>query len=124
MDPSTRNADAQILHQVGAESQDDDNKLDKKLQQLGGELAIEKLRQAVGEFPQSFLLVPWGHHVEIITKCKTVEEALFYIGKTIEQGLSRDALINCIKANLYEHQGKIVNNFSDPVFLRNSGHNI
>ena len=35
------------------------------------------------------------------------------MGKTIEQGLSRDALINCIKANLYEHQGKIVNNFTD-----------
>ena len=35
------------------------------------------------------------------------------MGKTIEQGLSRDALINCIKANLYEHQGRIANNFSD-----------
>ena len=39
--------------------------------------------------------------------------ALFYVGKTIEQGLSRDALINSIKANLYEHQGKIINNFTD-----------
>ena len=27
--------------------------------------------------------------------------------------MSRNALINCIKSNLYEHQGKIVNNFSD-----------
>ena len=58
-------------------------------------------------------MVPWRHHVEIITKCETIEEAFFYIGKTIEQGLSRDALINCIKANLFEHQGKIVNNFTD-----------
>ena len=64
-------------------------------------------------FPQPFALVPWGHHVDIITKCKSIDEALFYVGKTIEQGLSRDALTNCIKANLYEHQGKIVNNFSD-----------
>ncbi|MBR5971284.1 MAG: hypothetical protein IK017_01365 [Paludibacteraceae bacterium] len=56
-----------------------------------------------------FALVPWRHHVEIITKCKSIDEALFYVGKTIEQGLSRDAFINCIKANLYEHQGKIVN---------------
>ena len=38
---------------------------------------------------------------------------MFYVGKTIEQGLSRAALINCIKANLYEHQGKIVNNFTE-----------
>jgi predicted nuclease of restriction endonuclease-like (RecB) superfamily len=51
--------------------------------------------------------------VEIITKCKSIEEALFYIGKTIDQGLSRASLVNCIKANLYEHQGKILNNFTD-----------
>jgi predicted nuclease of restriction endonuclease-like (RecB) superfamily len=54
-----------------------------------------------------------GHHVDIITKCKSIDEALFYVGKTIEQGLSRNSLANFIKANLYEHQGKIVNNFTD-----------
>ena len=51
--------------------------------------------------------------MEIISKCKSVEEALFYIGKTIEQGLSRAALINCIKADMYAHQGKILNNFTE-----------
>ena len=84
-----------------------------KLQQTVGEMTVTKLQQGVGEFPVPFSLVPWGHHIEIITKCKTTDEAVFYIGKTIEQGLSRDALNNCIKANLYEHQGKIANNFSD-----------
>ena len=83
------------------------------LHQLGAELPSQKkLQRPVGEFPQQFALVPWRHHVEIITKCKTVEEALFYIGKVIEQGISRDALINCIKANLFRHQGKIKNNFT------------
>ena len=72
----------------------------------------EKLYQAGREFPQQFAFVPWRHHVEIISKCKTVEEALFYIGKVIEQGMSRDALINCIKADLFKHQGKIKNNFT------------
>ena len=72
----------------------------------------EKLYQAGREFPQQFAFVPWRHHVEIISKCKSVEEALFYIGKVIEQGMSRDALINCIKANLFKHQGKIKNNFT------------
>lgn len=84
-----------------------------KLHQVGGEFPIEKNHQVGGEFPLPFALVPWRHHVEIITKCKSIQEALFYIAKTIEQGLSRDALINCIKANLYEHQGKIANNFAD-----------
>ena len=105
--------DSLFLHQTGAELQMLENQHKTKLHQLGAEFRKEKLHQVGGEFPLPFALVPWRHHVEIITKCKSIEEALFYIGKTIEQGLSRDALINCFKAHLYEHQGKIVNNFSD-----------
>jgi len=85
----------------------------EKLHQAGGETKNLKLHQFGGEFPAPFALVPWRHHVEIISKCKSVDEALFYIGKTIEQGMSRAALVNCIKANLYEHQGKIINNFAE-----------
>ena len=109
------------LQRLVGELQSSINQTRLKLHQVGGEIlkqpvsVIEdkKLHQLGGEFPLPFALVPWRHHVEIITKCKSIEEALFYIGKTIEQGLSRDALINCFKAHLYEHQGKIVNNFSD-----------
>ncbi len=85
----------------------------EKLHQVGGETENLKLHQFGGEFPSPFALVPWRHHVEIISKCKSVDEALFYIGKTIEQGMSRAALVNCIKANLFEHQGKILNNFAE-----------
>ena len=85
----------------------------EKLHQAGGETKNLKLHQFGGEFPAPFALVPWRHHVEIISKCKSIDEALFYIGKTIEQGMSRAALVNCIKANLYEHQGKILNNFAE-----------
>lgn len=93
----------EIMHQAGAEI----------LLQPVRELEDEKLQRPVAEFPALFGLVPWRHHVEIISKCKSIEEALFYIGKTIEQGLSRAALVNCIKANLFEHQGKILNNFAE-----------
>ena len=102
-----------ILHQIGAELQKIENQHRVKLHLLGAEFDEGKLQQTEGEFPMSFALVPWRHHIEIITKCKSIEEALFYVGKTIEQGLSRIALINCIKAKLYEHQGKILNNFTD-----------
>jgi len=95
------------LYQVGKEIPN------TKLHQAGGETENLKLHQFGGEFPAPFALVPWRHHVEIISKCKSVDEALFYIGKTIEQGMSRAALVNCIKANLYEHQGKILNNFAE-----------
>lgn len=63
-----------------------------KLQQVGVELdQNEKLQQLVAEinFPKFFGFVPWGHHIEIVTKCKTVEEALFYVRKTIEESWSR-----------------------------------
>ena len=93
--------DSQLLQQAVAELQIIENQFKPKLYQVGK------------EFPLPFALVPWRHHIEIIYRSKSIEEALFYIGKSIEQGLSRDALINCFKAHLYEYQGKIVNNFSD-----------
>lgn len=105
--------DTQILQRLGAELQNLKNQHETKLHQLGAEITDEKLYHVGKEFPLPFALIPWRHHVEIIIKCKSIEEALFYVGKTIEQGLSRDALINCIKANLYKHQGKIVNNFTE-----------
>ena len=101
------NQNVKKLHQLGAEL------TNEKLHQLGGEFGEQKLQRVVGEFPTLLSFVPWRHHVEIISKCKTIDEAIFYINKTIEQGLSRDALINCIKANLYEHQGKVINNFDN-----------
>ena len=90
------------------------SRLDReKLQQPVREFEKTKLHQAGAEMPAFFAGVPWGHHIAIITKCKSVDEALFYIKKTVEQGMSRAALINCLKADLYSHQGKIVNNFTE-----------
>ena len=89
----------------------------QKLPQVGGEI---KLQQAVGEieetgvpFPNIFAFVPWGHHINILSKSKTIEEALFYILKTIDGNWSRDTLMNCIKADLYHTQGGAITNFSE-----------
>lgn len=73
----------------------------------------EDIKQSDSDFPLFFALVPWGHHIDIMAKCKSIDEALFYIRETIENGMSRAALQNCIKANLYEHKGKIENNFTE-----------
>ena len=46
-----------------------------KLHQAGAEISEnQKLQQPVAEleFPTIFGFVPWGHHVEIVTKCKTI----------------------------------------------------
>ena len=87
-----------------------------KLQRPVGELVKQPVSETWNdtnnEFPLPFALVPWGQHIEIITRSESLEEALFYMRHVIEKGLSRTALINCYKAHLFEYQGKIVNNFS------------
>lgn len=97
-----------------------------KLQQLVGEMnperllqadtfpAAEKLQQVVGdaEFPVVFGFVPWGHHIAIITKCKSTDEALFYVRRTIEHNWSRRALEDNIDADLYHLTGNAETNFS------------
>ncbi len=86
-----------------------------KLKQVASEIQESKLKQADSElsFPQMFAFVPWMHHVMIIQKAKSVEEALFYIRKTIEGNLSRDALDNIIRADLYHTSGMAVTNFAE-----------
>ena len=54
-----------------------------------------------------------GHHILIITKCKEIEEALYYLQRTIERGLSRNALDDCIRADLYHTSGAAVTNFAE-----------
>jgi len=57
-------------------------------------------------------MVPWGHILVLLTKCKAnPDKALFYIRKTIENGWSRAMLVNFLDTNLYERQGRAINNF-------------
>lgn len=55
--------------------------------------------------------IPWGHHIHIITKCKNLDEALFYVIETIQNNWSRTILTHQIESNLYERQGKAITNF-------------
>jgi predicted nuclease of restriction endonuclease-like (RecB) superfamily len=57
-------------------------------------------------------LVPWGHHILIMQKIKDIEQALFYINKTIENNWSRAVLEYQIETNLYGRQGKAITNFT------------
>jgi predicted nuclease of restriction endonuclease-like (RecB) superfamily len=100
----------------------DDFKSDEKtnFQQVGGDLESDEnpIRQQLvadfktEDFLQNLFLIPWGHHITLITKCKTPKEAHFYINKTVENGWSRAVLLNMLSANLIETQGKAITNFS------------
>ena len=83
----------------------------EKLQRLVGELQVSinqeriKLQRPVGEmvkqpvseilnttstnFPLPFALVPWGQHIEIVSRSKSVEEAVFYINQVIATRVCR-----------------------------------
>ena len=53
-----------------------------------------------------------GHHVRIIDKFKEQpEKALFFVRQTVENGWSRDMLLNFMGTDLYERQGKALTNF-------------
>ncbi len=79
----------EIFHQLGG-----------KLQQADYNVVIEELLQ-----------VPWRHHVVIIQKSQSIEEALFYVQQTIENNWSRAVLEYQIESGLFLRQGKAITNF-------------
>ncbi len=63
-------------------------------------------------FQSDIFCVPWGHHKVLIDKCfGNLEKAIFYIHEVVANGWSRSMLLNFISTNLYERQGKALNNF-------------
>lgn len=73
----------------------------------------QTLQQVVAKIAESIFSVPWGHHTIIINRCMNQpERALFFIGKTIENGWSRNVLLNFLDTDLYERQGKAITNFT------------
>jgi predicted nuclease of restriction endonuclease-like (RecB) superfamily len=99
----------EFSQQLVAKLQVVDNKGDVILQQVAEELEDHPIFQ-----------IPWGHHIQIFSKSKSIQEALFYINKTIENNWSRDTLALQIKTDLYARQGKAITNFANTLPAPNS----
>ena len=57
--------------------------------------------------------IGWGHHKVLIDKySRYPEKALFFVHQTVENGWSRDMLLNFMGTDLYERQGKALTNFA------------
>jgi predicted nuclease of restriction endonuclease-like (RecB) superfamily len=80
-----------------------------KSQQLVGESGVDKTKQIVSQI----LMIPWGHNIAIIQKCKKIDEAIYYVQNTIKNGISRSVLVHQIESNLYEREGKAITNFEN-----------
>ncbi|NOT50043.1 MAG: DUF1016 domain-containing protein [Chitinophagaceae bacterium] len=79
----------------------------KKLPQVVAQLS----QQPVDQIPAFLSTIPWGHHLQIITKCKNIEEALFYIAQTTQHNWSRSVLVHQLESGLYKRKGKALTNF-------------
>ena len=87
---------------------------DEKSQQVVGQMKIGEKSHQLGdllEMPELFGKAPWGQHISIVSKCQSLDEALFYIHKVAEEGWSRSMLDDKIAANLFLTQGSAVTNF-------------
>ena len=107
--------DAEKLQRLVGEIEAQISIIQPRMEQIGKNISEEKLQQVIGElpFPDFFAYVPWGHHIDIITKCNSIEEALFYIYRTIEEGWSRSTLQDYIKSGLYGRSGTAITYFCD-----------
>lgn len=79
------------------------------LYQLGTK--FQNVENATTPMPEILLNVPWRHQTIIVTKCDNIPAAIFYLNKVVDGNLSRTELENVVKAQLYEHTGKALNNF-------------
>ena len=125
----------ELMSSVGNQSQFVDNERDTIRQQVVDELPTHTggsphlidnkidviFQQAVGKLENHQIFqIPWGHHIQIFSKSKSVKEALFYVQKTIENNWSRDTLALQIKSDLYARQGKAISNFTNTLPATNS----
>jgi len=58
------------------------------------------------------LQIPWGHNLKIISKCSSIDEALFYVSHTQQHGWSRATLTHQIESGLWQREGRAQNNFA------------
>ena len=66
-------------------------------------------QQSVAQLTQ----IPWGHNLKIIAKCQSVEEAVYYVQNTLDNGWSRSVLTHQIESGLWQREGKAISNFSE-----------
>lgn len=59
----------------------------------------------------SLAQIPWYHHITLLSKVKNLEERIFYIQETAENGWSRNILVQQIKGKLYHRNGRAITNF-------------
>lgn len=63
-------------------------------------------------FAEQVTAIPWGHNREIISKCSSIEEALYYVRQTLTHGWSSSVLVHQIESDLFSREGSATSNFT------------
>ena len=95
-------------HHVG-----DQSELTNRQRVVNEKFADEKSQRVIGqlEMPEIFGRVPWGQHIDIVSRCNSLEEALFYIKEVVKGGWSRPNLNDHIDKRMFHAQGAALTNF-------------
>jgi predicted nuclease of restriction endonuclease-like (RecB) superfamily len=56
--------------------------------------------------------IPWGHHLVLISKCRSHHEALYYAQKAHLHHWSRAVLTHQIESGLWQREGRALSNFA------------
>lgn len=80
-------------------------------------VAVSNMAQLVPHLPKppiaiKLAQIPWGHNRVIISKCSSVEEALYYVCQTLTHGWSRAVLVHQIESDLFSREGSAISNFA------------
>ena len=62
-----------------------------------------------------FVAIGFSHHIEIITKAKSLDVRLFYIHESATRFWNKYTLRDYLKADLYNHRGTLPNNFTTTI---------
>lgn len=85
--------------------------------ELDEQMLLMEIRQpSADEFNWSdFVAIGFSHHIEIITKAKSLEARLFYIHESATRFWNKYTLRDYLKADLYNHRGTLPNNFTTTI---------
>ena len=85
--------------------------------ELDEQLLLTEIRQPLaGEFNwNDFIAIGFSHHIEIITKAKSLDARLFYIHESATRFWNKYTLRDYLKADLYNHKGTLPNNFTTTI---------
>jgi predicted nuclease of restriction endonuclease-like (RecB) superfamily len=91
-----------VSHDMRTEFPNDSGFSPRNIRYCQGFYRLYSATEIVQQVVAQLVSVPWGHHCTIIDKSKgDREKALFYVRRTIQNGWSRNSLLNLLSTDLY-----------------------